>query len=73
MLESFLTKLLQRSLQHKCFPVNFAKFLRIPISSDCFWPYSPLRIKTPQHFELYLGPNIYYGIKKLHHRRLAGS
>ena len=36
-----LATLLKRKLWHRCFPVNFAKFLRIPFlqntSSDCFF------------------------------------
>ena len=32
------TTLLKKKLQHKCFPVNFAKFLRTPFSQDTFEP-----------------------------------
>ena len=36
--------LLKKRLWHRCFPVNFAKFIRTPFlqntSSSCFWPFS---------------------------------
>ena len=32
--DSFLITLLEKSLWHKCFPVNFAKFLRTPIFTE---------------------------------------
>ena len=48
---------LKKRLRHKCFPVNFVKFLRIPFSTEHLW-----------WLLLYNLWIIYYGIYGLHYK-----
>ena len=41
---------IKKRLQHRCFPVNFVKFLRTPFfASDCFSKYESLYMVAPIH------------------------
>ena len=50
--------LLQKRLWHRCFPVNFAKFLRTPFlkntSGGCFWLYMDTKKFCIWYFDLVL-------------------
>ena len=48
--------LLKKRLWHRCFPVNFAKFLRIPFLQKTYWRLllNPPQTKVPDSFRVYL-------------------